>query len=485
MTLTSKVLKGSFWTSLSTVITTSINFLVTIILARILEPKDFGLFAMVFMVTSFVGVFSDFGFGAAIIQRRDVSNSQLSTFFIVNILIGFSISLTLFLFAPIISFFFEEPQIKPLIQLSGITFLLGPLGTVHSLLFQKRLNFKVPALIEVVSTFMYGLSTTIFAHFGLKVWSFLWGSIIQQVTFLILLWIFSAWRPIIKECKLSSIKGLVKFSFNYTGASLLTYFNRNIDNLLIGKLLGSTPLAIYSLAYRIMMFPLAKISYVIARVSFPTFSLVQDDNDKIIRGYLKQIKIIALVTFPLMTLVFLLAPEIIILFFGDKWKDTILILKVFAFIGMIQSVSTMVGTIYNAKGRTDIAFKWSILVGITLFFSILLGINWGINGVAYAYAISSTILSFSSQLIANQIIGLKLSLLLRQLRVPVISSILMFILGGIVKNNLLTITNDRFLIVFIMSLITVVIHLSLIYLLDKPLLKEFKNIYVSFKQKRL
>jgi O-antigen/teichoic acid export membrane protein len=176
-----------------------------------------------------------------------------------------------------------------------------------------------------------------------------------------------------------------------------------------------------------MLFPIAKISNVITRVMFPSFSIIQNDDRRIREGYLKLLKYISLVTFPMMSGLFIVAPEFINVIYGAKWEPTVKILQIFCLVGAFQSIGTTVGTVQYAKGRPDIGFKWNCFAVFCISISLSIGVKWGIVGVAAAYAIISFILFPFIQSITNKLIGLKWKLFLSQFNNQIIGSLLIII----------------------------------------------------------
>jgi PST family polysaccharide transporter len=212
-----------------------------------------------------------------------------------------------------------------------------------------------------------------------------------------------------------------------TGFNIFNYFARNADYLLIGRFLGAQELGYYTLAYRILLFPIQNISSVIGRVMYPVFSSLQEDNKQFASAYLKVIANIALVTFPLMFGVIALARPFVLTFFGENWEPVILLVIIFAPVGLAQSIGTTVGSIYQAKGRADWMFRWGIVSGTLVVTSFVVGLQWGIIGVAVAYTIAALVLFFPSFAIPFSLIDMKFNQMIRVLKPLFFNSGLMFI----------------------------------------------------------
>jgi PST family polysaccharide transporter len=198
----------------------------------------------------------------------------------------------------------------------------------------------------------------------------------------------------------------VHFSAGVLGANILNYANRRSDDLLIGKFLGSGPLGYYSLAYQLMLYPLTQVSSVIVRVLFPTLSQLQDDLGRFRSIYLEAVSAIAMVTFPMMLGLLAISHDFIVIVFGEKWLPMELVLKIFCVIGLLQSVGTTVGTIYMSTGKTALGFYVTLTFTPFIILAFLVGLYWGIEGVATAYACVSVLLFYVSLFLAFRVVGI-------------------------------------------------------------------------------
>ncbi|PKN26923.1 MAG: hypothetical protein CVU64_16895, partial [Deltaproteobacteria bacterium HGW-Deltaproteobacteria-21] len=198
------------------------------------------------------------------------------------------------------------------------------------------------------------------------------------------LWTFSRWRPRLLFSK-RAVADLMGFGLNMTGFQIVNYFARNVDQLLIGRFLGAQSLGYYAMAYKLMLFPVQNISWVITRVMFPAFSKIQKDLPRVAENYAKMVRYVSLTTFPMMLLFFTVVPDLIHLVWGVEWEETIPIVRVLCFCGMVQSVVTVGGSVYLSQGRADLQLRMS-LANVTLTtLSILIGLQWSAFGVALAY----------------------------------------------------------------------------------------------------
>jgi O-antigen/teichoic acid export membrane protein len=382
--LKTQTITGISWSALSQIVKQILSFIISVILARILSPGDFGLIGMVLVFTGFAQIFSEFGLGTALIQKQDLKENHLSSIFWINILIGIIITIFMILISPLLASFYHQYILKQIIIFIAPVFFISSVSIVQYSLFQKNLNFKTIAVIDLLSILLSGIIAVILAFSSYGIWSLVWQSLFFAFFQSFFSWIFSSWHPKL-SFDIKALKELMNFSLNMLGFNTINYWARNLDNMLIGKYLGDGALGIYSRAYSLMMLPIIQISSVVSRVMFPALSSMQNDIEKIKKTYLKTIRSISLVTFPLMIGLMVMAKPFILSIYGEKWAGVIPILQVFCLIGMLQSIFTTVSLIYTSLGRADIMFKWSIFASFFIILSFIVGLQWGVMGVAYSY----------------------------------------------------------------------------------------------------
>jgi len=486
MSLTSKTVQGIGWSGTSEIICLLLRFGVTAILARLLSPNDFGILAMVFVFTNFVSIFRDFGLTAALIQRKELTEEHLSSSFWINVLVGLFLSICMAASAPAISYFYAEVRLTLIVVILASTFFISSFGIVQTSLFTKELKFKSLAIIEILTVVISGTVAIILAFAGLGVWSLVWQQIVFNITVVILLWFFSKWRPKILF-KWQPVKELLRFGLNLTGFRFVNYFSRNLDNLLIGKFLGSIPLGFYSLAYRLLLFPLGNISSVIGRVMFPSLSVIQDDKNKVSRNYIKATRYIAVVTFPIMIGLMVVAPEFISVIFGPQWDRSIFLVQVLALVGLVQSILATVGWIYNSQGRVDIQLRWGIFATGVLTAAFIIGLFWDLEGVVIAYAFAQALLLYPALAIPFRLVHLRVTEFSKQFKSIFVATMAMGITVFMLRFLLKTTLQPNSLITLIsMVIVGIISYAGFLFVLEKSLywdaiklLKQLKTLPAS------
>jgi len=480
MNLTIKTVKGVGWSGISQITIQGFQLTVKIILARLLLPEDFGIIGMALIFTVLMQTVNELGLSAAIIQRKNINNVHLSTSFWISILMGLILCAVTIIVSPLIADFFKKDLIQPVINILSIGFILGSFGTVHRALLTKKIDFKNMAISETGAAAFSGITSIALAFFGFGVWSLVIGSLMGNLGRSVLLWVICSWRPSM-ILDLKSFKELFEFGKNVMGSRILNYIDSNADYLLIGKFLDTTSLGLYTLAYQMAIFPLSKVSSVIARVSFPAFSTIQGDNVKLRIGYLKVVKYTSLITFPLLAGLAVIAPEFIPIAIGEKWMPMVLPLQILCIAGAIKSVGTHVGSILLSKGRSDIGFRWNMFTVILIPLAVLIGVKYGIIGVAIAVTTMSLLLSLIIQKITDNLIDLNLFDFFKVLYPATICSFIL-IISVLVFQRLSLFLSLQGSISLISSIITgAVFYVIAVRIIDNNSMKEIRELIKQMK----
>ena len=474
MSLKAKVVTGTKWVAFANIFKQILQVLSLVIFARLLSPDDFGLFALMMIFVSFLVMFTDMGTASALVHIKNPSNKLLSSVLFFNLFIGTLFCLLLIIFSGYISIFFNSPKLEPLLQLISINFVIMSLGVVQKVRYEKELDFKYLTLIESFSIFI-GISVgIIFALLGFGVYSLVLQVLITSILSVGLLWKVSKWRPLL-YFSIEDIKIIWKYTANLSAFNFINYFARNADNFLIGKFLNSSALGVYSLAYNIMLYPLQNISRVLLRILFPAFSKIQDDNKKFKEAYLKTIFFISLVSFPIMFGLIATADIFVSVLFGDKWANLAPILMILAPVGVIQSIGTTNGSIFMAKGNTNLLLRvgiWSTIITIIFFIG---GIFYGVEGVAISYLLSNIVLFYPVFKISWGQIELSVSEGIKKILPILFISSFMGLVVWIFGQWLNQFHINSIIQLMIMVISGKIIYISLIYLKYGNLKKMFKE----------
>lgn len=373
------ILSNTKWVALSQGTKILVQLLNIVVLARLLPPEEYGLMAMALVVVNLAMLVRDLGTSAAIIQRKDLTDRTVNAVFWLNVFMGLGVCLFIIIFSPYISDFFGEKKLQFILLLLAFSFPLGSCSATHLSLLERKSEFKKVAGIEVRSSLCAFIVAVAMAVMGFGVLSLVFQIIILNMLSTLQLWVVSEWRPSVKRLwDKDELKEIFGFSANLTGFNIINYFSRNADSMIIGHYMSSLILGAYSLAYRIMLFPLQSLTFVITRSLFPVLSRNQDNPEEIKKTYCNVFYYILLIVMPLMLGMALLSKEFVSFVFGDKWNLTAEILTWLAPTAIIQSVLSVSGTIFMSKGRTNILMILGIVGAVLQVTAFILGVRFDI-----------------------------------------------------------------------------------------------------------
>jgi O-antigen/teichoic acid export membrane protein len=410
-----RTIQGIGWSGAQQAVQQLLKFVFTILLMRLLTPDDFGQVGMILVFAGIAQLFSELGLGAAVVQRRELRPEHLDSVFWANIAAGAALTALFAALAGPIALFYELPSLRPLTLAISLTFFIGSFRVVQYSLLQRSMAFRKLALVETVAVLLSGGLAVGLALAGYGIWSLVGQLLALSFSAAVLLWLVGGWRPSF-SFRFQALRELFSFSFNLLGFSLLDYSVTRASYLLIGKFIGAPALGIYSRADQLMLMPVSQVAGVISRVMFPALSAIQDQLERVKQIYLRAIRAISLLTFPVMLGLMVTARPFVLVALGEQWAEVIPLLQVFCLAGMTMSVGTTVGWIYTSQGRTDIMMRWGLFAGVVRVSAIAIGLRWGILGVAVAWVASGyLILWYPSWAIAGRLINLRFSEMVRTL----------------------------------------------------------------------
>jgi PST family polysaccharide transporter len=437
MSLKKRTFWGAIWNSLSSISLTGLNFMITAILARLLTPNAFGVMGMIQTTIALINMMNQFGLAPAIIQGENLNQKRLSSLFWFNMFVGLIMTGIVFFSSNLIAVFFNQPELEELLKLISIVFTIVSLSFIQQSLLKKEMKFKELFNINIIATISYGVITILLALNGLGVKALVLGYISKNLIMTIVIIIFYRWTPnLIFDFKI--IKDLLNFGVYVFGSGFLNYFKRNLDYLLIGKLLGSNALGYYTLAYKPMLVPVQKIGGVINKTFLPAFSEIKNNKVSIKKYYLNVLNLISLITFPMMGGLFIVAPEFILTIYGENWIPVILLIQILSITGASQSLETTASTILLSQGRSDISFKYNVFTLIFLAIAMFIGLNWGIIGVAFSFTIFNLFSFWIGMYIIGYLINMNLKEVILFIKKPFFYTLFMMIIVYLTKTYLVT-----------------------------------------------
>lgn len=387
MNIKTKAAFSIIWIGFGSLIATILRFSAKIILARILAPTDFGLFAIVLLFINSLTLFSNLGLGAAIIQRKKQIREASNTAFHMAFIMGALLFVIAFIFANQIAIFFNQPKLTTMIQIFSLTLFFLGIELIPSSLLIKELSFGKRVFVEMLSVISFFLISIILAYFSFDVWSLVLGQFASMFVSAFGMLIISQFRPEFKF-NLTVAKELLGYGKYMIMISIMGYLLTQGDNLFVGKFLGAIALGYYAMAYTIANLSTTTVSFVISSLSFPIFAKLQEDKTLLKKAYLKILRLSFFIIIPIAFGTFALAPEIIITILGPKWMPSIPVLQVLCFFAIFRSFHHIGGYFFQAIGNPRLHTSLCLFEVLTIAILIYpFSFKWDLVGIAIAIII--------------------------------------------------------------------------------------------------
>jgi len=442
LNLKSKAIRGSFVSLTAKTLAMIIQFVGVIILARLLSPEDFGIFAMATVFINIFLVFQDVGLTDATIQADSLNHNVVSTLFWINSGIGLLIAVLLSALGPVAVLFFGKKALLPILLVSSIEFIFYGLSVQHMALLKRRLLFTQVNIINITSYAIGTFVSIISGIFGMRYWALVFRGLSAALSTFVLTWIYCKWRPGLPS-KSAEVKKLVRFGVNSAVFYILSYFANNLDKTLIGKKFGSELLGYYSRAYFIAATPSAYLSQSLFHVAVSTLSKVREDQEKFHRYFLNAISILSFVGMPLSIFMVISNKELVYFLLGPKWKQAS---GLFAILGLSAGLNIIYQTyswLHVSLGRSDRWLRWGLFYSLTLSASFFIGMVFGIDGIAWAYTISIIIFAIPAIFYAGRPISISISSIMKAISRNTLTSVISGLALWQIKMNYL----DSFMLI--------------------------------------
>lgn len=401
MSLKSKTIQGAKWSALSTVLVVGLGLLQMTVLARIISPSEFGLLSIAMVVIALADTLTDFGISNSIIQKKNITEPELTSLYWFNVFIGIFVFLFFFFLSDSISEYFNEKKLSILIQLLSVSFLIIPHGQQYRALLQKELEFSKIGKVESFSFFFGVICTVSVALYYPMAISAIYGYLINSLCRTILFSMYGSkmYRPNI-YFSFSKIRSNIKFGAYLTADNLVNFINTNVSTAILAKLLGAVSVGGYNLAYNMTVVPPMKINPIITRVLFPAFSKIQDDKEKLRVNFYKLLSIIGLINFPLILGLAIVSHNFVLFMFGEQWEFITPIFQILCCVGLLRSIGNPIGSLLMAKARVDISLKFNIFKTVLFIPSMIIGgMLYGAFGVACGFLLVQILNTYLSYFI--------------------------------------------------------------------------------------
>ncbi len=385
-----KTITALSWSFLESVGVQGVRFIIGIVLARLLIPEQFGLVGMLMIFMAVAQTFLDSGFGAALIQKKEATQKDICSIFYFNILIGLVVAGLLCLAAPWIASFYRQPVLTPLTRVMSLVIIINSFGLIQSTILSKEIDFKTQTKVGLISNVLSGVIGVTLAASGFGVWSLVVQQISSAFFRTVSLWFWNVWRPAL-VFSLVSLRGMFSFGSRLLVSGLLEQIFRNIYLLVIGKLFLPADLGFFTRAKSLQEVPSQTLPEIVYRVTFPVFATIQDDPARLKRGMKKVLTILALVNFPMMIGLAVIARPLVVALLTERWADSIPYLQLLSFLGLLYPVHLINLTLLQALGRSDLFLRLEIIKKVLIVINVAVTWRWGISAMILGMIVNSVI----------------------------------------------------------------------------------------------
>jgi len=387
-TLPQKMVQGGVWISSLKIIGKVFSLIRLVIIGRILAPSDFGLMGIALLTMSALETFSTFGFRQALIQKKENTANYLDAAWTVLIIRGFVVFIIVYLIAPYVAFFFHSPEVRPIIQALGLVTFFQAFNNIGVIFFHKELEFNkvfMYRFVGIATNFIVAVVAVIVLR---SVWALVLGLLAEKIVSIIVSYLIHPYRPHLSK-DLEKAKELFGFGRWILGSSILAFVGKHIDDIFVGRVLSSTALGFYQMAYRISNMLETEITNVISSVAFPAYAKIQDQQTRVQKAYFRIMRLTIAVSLPITVGMVLLAPEFTRVFLSEKWMPMVTAMQLLAVAGLIKSIVSTGSPLFLGSGYPNYEFFMQLIRGLIIIIVIYpLVIYMGISGAAIGIILS-------------------------------------------------------------------------------------------------
>lgn len=460
----SSIRSGYLWVAISRVVQIGTQFVVLALLARSLNAAEIGIFSFTLAAVNILLAVNEVGVGGAVIQFPRLPRDALSTLFWLSWAIGLFQLLIFQAGAGVWGSFTDSEVAESVMRWLSLGFLLAASGLIPSALLARNLKFREIAIQDVAAELPAGLLSVAMALSGYGVWSLVGRMLVQVALRSILGFWLCGWRPR-PVFRTKDLKVFVSFSLYYTLTRLLSSISANLDYLVVGKLISTTALGFYTLAFNVSRTPTRFLAAILSRVAFPSFSRIQLSLEKFREAYLMQLSVLNGLTLPFSIMLLVFADLVIPIVYGPGWEETVVLLRIMAITGTIASLIVLNGPAILATGHSKHAFYLNLARTILLLSAVLAGAHLGgVQGIAWAVACYSIVSFLVGQAVVNALIGtsmrqvlsavqpgLRGGMVMAALMIAIRSSLSFMDMGGIVAVVCAVFGAAAYLLIFLRS----------------------------------
>ena len=474
--LKQKTITGMKWSAIDRFGSQAVGFIISIIIARILSPSDYGLIGMITIFIGISNVFVSAGFGAALIRKQNRTETDFSTVFYYNLAVSILFYVILYLTAPLIARFYETPELTTITRVIGLNIIISSFGIIQSSKLNIAINFKTQTKISLISTLLAGTIGIILAYNGLGVWALVVHRLFSTFISTVLLWYFVRWIPMI-VFSLKSFKELFGFGSKLMISALIDTIYQNIYQMVIGKKFSAAELGYFTRAKSLVQLPSSNITSVMQRVTFPVLSELQDDEFRLKNNYRKLLKIAGFIIFPIMIFLAVLGKPFIILILTEKWLPAVPMLQVLSISFMFYPIHAINLNLLKVKGRSDLFLRLEIIKKIMITIVLFFSTPFGVLAMCYGIILTSITALFLNTYYTGKLIEYGFIKQLKDLS----PSMLISAFSGIVAFSPSLFFNSNLIQLILGGISGIIVFLGISYLFKIEELQEIRSILIRAK----
>lgn len=474
--LKKQTVSGIKWTFVASIAQRALSLVATVVLARILSPADFGLFALAFVMIDGFGIFKSLGFDSALVRRKDDIEKAANTAFFLIPAMGLILFVILLILAPIGAKFLNHPDVANIIRVLAVIFVISCFGKVPQTILYRDMKFKYKSIADMSATTIYVSTAIILALAGYGVWSLVIAYVLKNIVQISVEWYFSGWKPKFEFDK-EIAWDMFHFGKYVLGSGIVWFLSTNLDNIVIGKYLGISMLGFYAIARNasniLNDYLLGKTAFIM----YPAYSKIQENPEDVKRVMLKTLKYVSMVAIPFSFALSIFAPDILRIVFGAKWLPAAGVLRILAFAGMLGSLGSAIWPIFLARGKSKADLQVN-LIQVAVFFVLVipLSLKFQLIGAGIAVLLSN-IFSFAVGLFrTKQILQIRFLEVFQAVRSSLLCSLSMALAAYFLKSFSFN-SNIYINFVFAGSL-SALVYIIMTYLMNRSILRDIKEVMV-------
>ncbi len=406
--LKQKTLTGVSWSFVEQVLARGVNFVIGIILARLLSPTDYGLVGMLGIFIAISQLFIDGGFTSALIRTKNPSDKDFSTVYLINMGLSFVFYFILFFSAPVIAGFYDQPLLKPLLRSVALVFVICSFSSIHGTLLSIRVDFKSKTIISLASALVSGIVGIVCAYRGMGVWALVAQSLASAIVLTVLTLVIVRWMPKL-VFSVDSFKRLFSYSSKLLVASLISTIYDNAYPMVIGKKFSAADVGQYSRAGQFPGIANGTITGALNRVAFPILSQIQDDDERLLRVYEKYVQLSCFIIFPILMGLCGCARPLVSFLLTDKWLDCVPLMQLICFSLLCSAMTIINLNLLYVKGRSDYVLRLEIIKKSIAFAILFISMFFNVKVMCYGQVLYSFIALYLNTHYTKRILGYSFS----------------------------------------------------------------------------